>query len=61
MKITSKNQRISSEVQEKKKSVAIGRLSGRGTDCQVHQGTVAQRLVPGGIGGEKPQTVRCDT
>jgi hypothetical protein len=63
MKITSEDQRISSKVQEMKKCVAtvdcpvedIG-LSGatRRTvrcdtpDCPVHQGTVAQWLVPSG-------------
>jgi hypothetical protein len=30
------------------------RLSGGIPDCPMHQGTVAQRLVPGGTGGEKP-------
>jgi hypothetical protein len=62
MKITSVDQQVSSKVQETKTSVATGGLSSRGhetvrchtRDCPVHQGTVAQRLVPGGTGGEKP-------
>jgi hypothetical protein len=62
MKITSEDQRISSKVQETKKCVATGGLSGRGhrtdrchtPDCPVHQGTVAQRLVPGGTVEEGP-------
>jgi hypothetical protein len=61
MKITSKDQRISSKAQEMKNCVATGRLSGRGhrtvrchtPDCPVHQETVAQRLVPGGTMEER--------
>jgi hypothetical protein len=56
MKITSEDQQVSSKVQETEKCVVTGGLSGRGhrtvschtSDCLVHQGTVAQRLVPGG-------------
>jgi hypothetical protein len=56
MKITSKDQRISSKVQETKNCVATSGLPERGhgtvrchtLDYPVHQGTVAQRLVPGG-------------
>jgi hypothetical protein len=63
MKIISEDQQVSSKVQETKKRVATGRLSGRGhrtvrwhtSDYLVHQLTLAQRLVPGGTGGEKPQ------
>jgi hypothetical protein len=62
MKITSEDQRISSKVQETKKCAASGGLSGRGhrtirchtLDCLVHQGTVAQRLVPGGTVEKSP-------
>jgi hypothetical protein len=61
MKITREDQQLSSKVQEMKKNVATGGLSGRGhwtvwchtSDCPVHQGTVAQWLVPSGTGGEK--------
>jgi hypothetical protein len=61
MKITSDDQRISSEVQETKKSVATGGLSGRGhRTVRCTKGTVAQRLVPGGT-VEEAWTVRCDT
>jgi hypothetical protein len=36
-------------------------LSGAHTpDCPVHQGTTAQRLVPGGTRREDHQTVRCE-
>jgi hypothetical protein len=36
-------------------------LSGAHTpDCPVHQGTVAQRLVPGGTRREDHRTVRCE-
>jgi hypothetical protein len=56
MEITSEDQQVSSKVQETKNCVAIGELSGRGhrtvrchtPDYPVHQGTVAQWLVPGG-------------
>jgi hypothetical protein len=54
MKITSENQQVSSKVQETKNSVATGRQSGGTPDSPVHQGTVAQRLVLGGTGREKP-------
>jgi hypothetical protein len=50
------------QVQETKNSVATGELSGwehqtircHTPGCSVHLGTVAQRLVPGGTGREKP-------
>jgi hypothetical protein len=50
------------EVQETKKSDATSGLLGRGhrtvschtSDCPVHEGTIAQWIVPGGTGGEKP-------
>jgi hypothetical protein len=74
MKITSDDQRISSKVQEMKKCVATGGLSSRRhrtvrwhipfwshtPDCPVHQGTVAQWLVPGGTKERSHRTVRCD-
>jgi hypothetical protein len=62
MKITSEDQRISSKVQETKKCVATGHRTVRchTPDCPVHQGTVAQRLVPGGT-VEEAQIVRCHT
>jgi hypothetical protein len=61
MKITSEDQQVSSKVQETKKCVATGGLSDRGhqtnrcqtSDCPVHQGTIAQRLVPGGTVEER--------
>jgi hypothetical protein len=73
MKIISEHQQVSSKVQEMKKCVITGGLSDRGhrtvschtSDYQVHQGTVAQRLVLGGTveeGTDCPvphQTVRC--
>jgi hypothetical protein len=54
MKITSKDQRISSKVQETKKCVATSGLCGGTSDSPVHQRTVAQRLVPGGTVEEGP-------
>jgi hypothetical protein len=62
MKITSEYEQVSNKVQETKTSVATGGLSGRGhrtvrwhkPDYPVHQGVVAQWLVPGGTRGEKP-------
>jgi hypothetical protein len=62
MKITSEDQQVSSKVQETKKNVASGGLSGRGhqtvrchtPDCPVHQRTIAQRLVSGGTMDESP-------
>jgi hypothetical protein len=35
-------------------------LSGGTLDCPVHQGTTAQRLVPGGTRREDHRTVRCE-
>jgi hypothetical protein len=52
MKTISEDQHVSSKVQHMNKVLAL-------TDCLVHQGTVAQRLVPGVTVEESHRTVQC--
>jgi hypothetical protein len=63
--ITSKDQQVSSKVQETKKSVVIGGLSGSTPDCLVPHvrlfGAPGNYSQHGGTRERSHQTVRCDT